>query len=51
MTTADGVVHPVQYDWYSNNLADVRGYTTWQDADRAYRRLADNLAEGRYERR
>lgn len=51
VTTADGVVHPVQYDWYSNNLADVRGYTTWQDADRAYRRLADNLAEGRYERR
>lgn len=51
VTTADGVIHPVQYDWYSNNLADVRGYTTWQDADRAYRRLADNLAEGRYKRR
>lgn len=51
VTTADGTVHPVQYDWYSHNLADVRGYSTWQDADRAYRRLADNLAEGRYARR
>jgi hypothetical protein len=26
----------------------VRGYTTWQDADRAYQRLASNLADGRY---
>lgn len=51
VTTADGLIHPVQYDWYSSNLADVRGFTMWQDADRAYRRLADNLAEGRYERR
>lgn len=51
VTTADGVVHPVQYDWYSSNLADVRGFTTWQDADRVYRRLADNLAEGRYQKR
>lgn len=48
ITTADGRVLPVGYDWYSNNLADVRGFTTWQDADRAYRRLADNLADGRY---
>lgn len=51
VTTADGMIHPVQYDWYSSNLADVRGFTTWQDADRVYRRLADNLAEGRYQRR
>lgn len=51
VTTADGMIHPVQYDWYSSNLGDVRGFTTWQDADRVYRRLADNLAEGRYQRR
>lgn len=51
VTTADGLVHPVQYDWYSNSLADVRGFSTWQDADRVYRRLADNLAGGRYQRR
>lgn len=51
VTTADGVIHPVQYDWYSNNLADVRGYAIWHDAERAYRRLADNLAAGRYKRR
>ncbi|NJC39864.1 hypothetical protein GGQ87_000122 [Brevundimonas alba] len=48
ITTADGQVLPVRYDWYSNNLADVRGYGVWQDADRAYQRLATRLAEGRY---
>ncbi len=48
ITTADGRVQPVKYDWYSNTLADVHGFGTWQDADRAYRRLAVNLADGRY---
>lgn len=51
VTTADGQVHPVRYDWYSNTIADVQGFTTWQDADRAYSRLANNLADGRYETR
>ena len=48
ITTADGRVQPVKYDWYSSNIEDVRGFGIWQDADRAYRRLAANLAEGRY---
>ena len=48
ITTADGQVLPVRYDWYSHNLADVRGYSTWQDADRAYERLASRLVDGRY---
>lgn len=48
ITTADGRTEPVRYDWYSVSLADVRGFSTWQDADRAYRRLALNLANGRY---
>ncbi len=48
ITTADGRTLPVQYDWYSYSLADVHGFNTWSDADRAYRRLADNLADGRY---
>ncbi|MGV9008795.1 hypothetical protein [Brevundimonas sp.] len=48
ITTADGQILPVKYDWYSSSLADVRGFGTWQDADRAYRRLAVNLADGRY---
>lgn len=51
VTTADGLVHPVAYDWYSSNISDVRGFNTWQDADRAYSRLANNLADGRYETR
>jgi len=48
ITMADGRTQPVRYEWYTSNLHDVRGYTTWQDAERAYARLADNLAEGRY---
>lgn len=48
ITTADGQVLPVRYDWYSNNIMEVRGFSTWQDADRAYQRLATRLAEGRY---
>lgn len=48
ITLADGRTLPVRYDWYSSNLSEVRGYYTWQDADRAYRRLADHLAAGRY---
>lgn len=48
ITTTDGQTVPVKYDWYSSSLADVQGYGTWQDADRAYRRLAVNLADGRY---
>lgn len=48
---ADGRVEPIRYDWFTTSLWDVRGYATWQDADRAYGRLADNLAEGRFYRR
>ncbi|HZV83568.1 MAG TPA: hypothetical protein VFF48_01145, partial [Brevundimonas sp.] len=51
ITTADGRIIPVSYDWYSTSLADVHGLSTWSDAERAYRRLATNLAEGRYGRR
>lgn len=45
--TADGERLPVRYSRYSPSLADVRGFTTWQDADRAYDRLASNLVSGR----
>ena len=48
ITTAHGQVLPVRYDWFSNSIAEVRGYSTWQDADRAYERLASRLADGRY---
>ncbi len=46
--TASGERIPVSYDWYSYSLAEVQGFTTWQDAERAFSRFADNLAEGRY---
>lgn len=45
--TADGQRLPVRYSRYSPSLADVYGYGTWQDADRAYDRLAANLSSGR----
>ncbi len=45
--TASGERLPVRYSRYSPSLADVRGFTTWQDADRAYGRLAENLVSGR----
>lgn len=45
--TADGQRLPVRYSRYSPSLADVYGFTTWQDADRAYDRLASNLVSGR----
>lgn len=48
ITLADGQVQPVRFDWFSTNLADVRGFSTWQDADRAYQRFANNLVAGRY---
>jgi len=51
ITTASGEVQPIKYDYYSSNLADVRGYATWQDAATAFDRLARNLAEGRYVKR
>ncbi len=45
--TADGQRMPVRYSRYSSSLAEVHGYTTWQDADRAYDRLAGNRVSGR----
>lgn len=45
--TAEGERLPVRYSRFSNSLAEVYGYTTWQDADRAYDRFANNLASGR----
>ena len=47
VVTADGQRLPVRYERYSTSLADVFGYTTWSDADRAYNGLASNLRRGR----
>jgi len=47
VVTADGRRLPVSYSRYSNTLSEVYGYTTWQDAERAYGQLAANLASGR----
>ena len=51
ITLADGQVLPVRYDRISNSISEVQGFTTWQDAERAYHRLASNLVAGRYVKR
>jgi len=48
VTLADGTVQPVKFRYYTPNLRDAYGTTTWTDAHRAYDRLAINLASGRY---
>jgi len=45
--TADGQRLPVRYARFSNSIADVYGFGTWQDAERTYDRLASNLVAGR----
>lgn len=47
IVTADGQHLPVRHEWYSASLADVYGYSTWTDADRAFDGLASNLRRGR----
>ena len=44
--TAEGERLPVRYSRYSTSIADVVGYNTWEDADRAFDRLATNLSRG-----
>lgn len=45
--TADGQRLPVRYSNYSTSIYDVRGYSTWQDAEQTYSRLADRIVRGR----
>jgi hypothetical protein len=45
--TADGQRLPVSYSRYSTSIADVHGFNTWEEANRAYDRFADNIARGR----
>jgi hypothetical protein len=47
IVTADGQRLPVRYSRYSTSIQDVQGFGTWQDAERAYDRLAANIASGR----
>lgn len=47
VTLADGTRYPVSYRWYSSSLAEVHGFTTWQDAGHAFDRFARRLATGR----
>lgn len=45
--TVSGERLPVRYERYSTSIADVFGYTTWSDADRAFDGLAANMRRGR----
>lgn len=44
--TADGVVTPISYRWYENDIRQAWYNTTWGDANRAIDRLAHKLARG-----
>ena len=46
ITKADGTVQPVSYRWYENDIRQVRGYTTWTDAERAFDLLSYKIAKG-----
>jgi hypothetical protein len=47
IVTADGQRLPVRYSNYSTSIYDVRGYSTWQDAEITYDRLASRIVQGR----
>ncbi len=48
ITLPDGTKQDVKYEYYTPTIRDAAGSATWTDAQRAYDRLARNLAEGRY---
>ena len=48
IVTADGQTLPVEYSYFSPNIADVWGYSVWRDADRAFERLGDQIERGRF---
>lgn len=45
---ADGTRIPVAYRWFETSIANIGAAATWSDADRAFRRFAQRLGEGRY---
>lgn len=47
IVTADGQRLPVHYSRYSTSIADVHGFNTWEEADRAYNDFASNLVRGK----
>lgn len=47
VTEADGVVRPIRYQWFQNDIRQEIGATTWTDAQRAFNLLADRVAKGR----
>ena len=46
VTLADGTTQPISYRWYETDLRQVRGYTTWSDAERAFDLLSYRIAKG-----
>lgn len=47
IVTAEGERLPVRYSNYSTSIYDVRGFSTWQDAETTYDRLATRIIQGR----
>lgn len=42
----DGARTPVNYRWYGDDIRQARTYSEWHEAERAFRRFADSLADG-----
>ncbi len=47
IVTADGLRQPLSYRWFETNIRNA-GLTTWSDANRAFGRFANRLADGRF---
>jgi hypothetical protein len=47
VTTADGAVRPIRYQWYETDITQEQAAGTWSDADRAFDWLASDLARGK----
>jgi hypothetical protein len=47
VTGVDGTTQPISYRWHETDFRQVRGYTTWTDAYRAFDWLASDIAHGK----
>ena len=48
IVTADGRTLPVRFSYFTPNITDVWGFATWQDAQRAFERLGNQIEQRRF---
>ena len=47
LTRADGTTEPLTYSYFESDLLNSTGFTTWNDAERAFSWLGGELARGK----